>query len=241
VLSESGQNPAQLQARYGEVLARIARAERESGRAPGSVQLLAVSKAFSAESVRSLARLGQRHFGESYLQEALHKQAALTDLQLVWHFIGPLQSNKTRGVAEHFSWAHSVDRSKIARRLSGQRPGALPPLNVCLQVNLSGETSKSGVTPQGLAALAEEVSQLPALRLRGLMSIPAPTSDTGAQREAFRRLRNLFEDLSARGLELDTLSIGMSADLEAAVAEGATIVRIGTALFGPRSRSAAPG
>jgi pyridoxal phosphate enzyme (YggS family) len=240
MLSESGHNPVQLQYRYGEVLARIARAEHESGRTPGSVQLLAVSKAFSAGAVRSLAGLGQRRFGESYLQEALDKQAALTDLKLVWHFIGPLQSNKTRGVAEHFAWAHSVDRPKIARRLSDQRPRTLPPLNICLQVNLSGETSKSGVTPQGLVALAEEVSRLPGLRLRGLMAIPAPTSDMGAQREAFRRLRNLFEDLSARGLELDTLSMGMSADLEAAIAEGATIVRIGTALFGPRSRSASP-
>lgn len=241
MLSESGHNLAQLQARFSAVLTRIARAERESGRPAGSVQLLAVSKAFPSEAVRSLANLGQRHFGESYLREALDKQIALSDLELVWHFIGPLQSNKTRGVAEHFTWVHSIDRSKIAQRLSAQRPPTLPPLNVCLQVNLSGETSKSGVSPQGLSALAAEVSQLPALRLRGLMAIPAPVSGTGAQREAFRRLRNLYEDLSAQGPELDTLSMGMSADLEAAIAEGATIVRIGTALFGPRASSAQRG
>jgi pyridoxal phosphate enzyme (YggS family) len=194
-----------------------------------------VSKTFGADMVRALAGLGQRHFGESYLQEALEKQTALTDLGLVWHFIGPLQSNKTRGVAEHFNWVHSLDRLKIAHRLSTQRPSSLPRLNVCLQVNVSGESSKSGVSPRALPALAEDVAALPCLKLRGLMAIPAPSPDFAAQREAFRRLRNLFEDLSARGLELDTLSMGMSADLEAAIAEGASIVRIGTALFGPRS------
>lgn len=174
---------------------------------------------------------GLRDFGENYLQEALDKQALLGDLTLTWHFIGPIQSNKTRPIAEHFAWVHSVDRLKVAERLSAQRPAELPPLNICLQVNVSGEASKSGCVPEELAALAQAVTQLPNLRLRGLMTIPAPTDDAAEQRAAFARLRALRDALN---LDLDTLSMGMSHDLEAAIAEGASWVRIGTALFGER-------
>jgi pyridoxal phosphate enzyme (YggS family) len=173
-----------------------------------------------------------RDFGENYLQEALGKQAELTDLSLIWHFIGPIQSNKTKPIAEHFAWVHSVDRLKIAQRLSEQRPDHLPPLNICLQVNVSGEASKSGCSPEDLPALAAAVAQLPHLRLRGLMAIPEPTDDVAAQRQAFATVRALQNSLAIAGL--DTLSMGMSHDLEAAVAEGATWVRIGTALFGAR-------
>jgi PLP dependent protein len=185
-----------------------------------------------------LAACGQREFGENYLQEALDKQAGLRDLPLTWHFIGPIQSNKTRAIAEHFSWVHSVDRLKIAERLSAQRPAGLPPLQVCIEVNVSGEASKGGVTPADLPALAAAVSKLPGLQLRGLMAIPAPTADQAAQRAAFRRVREQFEALRAHGYALDTLSMGMSGDLEAAILEGATIVRIGTALFGERTKHA---
>lgn len=220
--------------RLEAVLARIDSAARLAGRSPESVQLLAVSKTRPPEDVAALADLGQRHFGESYPQEAVAKVQALSGRDLIWHFIGPLQSNKTRQAAAHFHWVHSVDRLKIARRLSEQRPDALPPLNVCLQVNVSGEASKSGVTPGELPELAAAVAQLPNLRLRGLMAIPAPTHDSDAQREPFRALRHMFETLARDGYALDTLSMGMSDDLEAAIAEGATIVRVGTALFGPR-------
>jgi hypothetical protein len=168
------------------------------------------------------------------LSEALEKMAALGDLPLEWHFIGPVQSNKTRPIAEHFAWVHSVDREKIARRLSDQRPAGLPPLQVCLEVNVSGEATKAGVAPTELEPLARQVAGLPGLRLRGLMAVPAPEEDFDRQRVGFRRLRGLFEDLRARGLDLDTLSMGMTADLEAAVAEGSTLVRVGTAIFGPR-------
>ena len=211
------------------------RAAAEVGRAPEAVRLLAVSKTFDSAAVRELAACGQREFGENYLQEALEKQAALADLPLVWHFIGPIQSNKTRPIAENFSWVHSVDRLKIAERLSAQRPPGLPPLQVCIEVNVSGETSKGGVAVAELPALAEAVAKLPRLRLRGLMAIPAPTSDPAAQRAAFRQVRKAYEALAARGFALDTLSMGMSADLEAAIQEGATIVRVGTALFGERT------
>ncbi len=218
------------------VHARIEHAARNANRAPDSISLLAVSKTFPAADIRAAFAAGQRAFGENYVQESLAKIEALGDLRadMEWHFIGPLQSNKTRPVAEHFDWVHSVDRLKIAERLSEQRPDALPPLNVCLQVNVSGESSKSGVAPEEALALARAIAALPKLRLRGLMSIPEPASDQQAQREPHRRLRQLYETLRAQGIELDTLSMGMSGDLEAAVLEGATIVRIGTAIFGQR-------
>ena len=214
-----------------KVRTRIREAAQACGRDPETVGLLAVSKTKPAAAVREAHACGQSDFGENYLQEALNKQAELSDLPLTWHFIGPIQSNKTRPIAEHFAWVHSVDRLKIAQRLSEQRPTQLPPLNICLQVNVSGEASKSGCTPDELPALAEAVSQLPNLRLRGLMTIPEPTSDVAQQHAACARLRQLRDDLS---LELDVLSMGMSDDLEAAIAEGATWVRIGTALFGAR-------
>ena len=216
---------------------RIAAATREAGRAPADVTLLAVSKTFAADAIRDAHAAGQRTFGENYVQEAIDKIAALADLraQLEWHFIGPLQSNKTRPVAEHFDWVHSVDRLKIAQRLSDQRPAGTAPLNVCVQVNVSGEATKSGVAPEQLAELAREIARLPNLRLRGLMSIPEPAADLAAQRAPHRRLRELFDALKADGLALDTLSMGMSADLDAAILEGATIVRVGTAIFGARS------
>jgi hypothetical protein len=195
-----------------------------------------VSKFQPAQAVREAVAAGQTAFGENYVQEALDKMAALADLRpaLAWHLIGPLQSNKTRLVAEHFDWVHSVDRLKIAQRLSEQRPPGLPPLNICLQINVSGEVSKSGVSPQDLPNLAQSVARLPGLRLRGLMSIPEPAGDLAAQRAPHRQLRLMLEALQADGLALDTLSMGMSADLEAAVLEGASLVRIGTAIFGAR-------
>jgi PLP dependent protein len=216
---------------------RIARAEREAGRAAGSVTLLAVSKTFPADAVRTAHAAGQRAFGENYVQEGLDKMDSLADLraQLEWHFIGPLQSNKTRQIAERFDWVHSVDRMKIAQRLSEQRPDSLPPLNVCLQVNISGEASKSGAAPAEVPALARAIAALPRLRLRGLMAIPEPADEREAQRAPHHALHALYERLRADGLELDTLSAGMSADLEAAVLEGATLVRVGTAIFGMRS------
>ncbi|MGV8569840.1 MAG: YggS family pyridoxal phosphate-dependent enzyme [Pseudomonas asiatica] len=213
------------------ISARIASAAQAAGRDPASVQLLAVSKTKPASAIREIHAAGVCDFGENYLQEALTKQQALGDLPLIWHFIGPIQSNKTKAIAEHFDWVHSVDRLKIAQRLSEQRPVGLPPLNICLQVNVSGEDSKSGCTPADLPALAKAVAALPNLRLRGLMAIPEPTDDRAAQEAAFATLRQLQEGL---GLGLDTLSMGMSHDLEAAIAQGATWVRIGTALFGAR-------
>ncbi|TWH76110.1 hypothetical protein LX59_01029 [Azomonas agilis] len=216
-----------------KVSARIQNACIEAERTPESVGLLAVSKTQPAEAIREVVAAGVRDFGENYLQEALSKQAELRDLPLCWHFIGPIQSNKTRAIAEHFDWVHSVDRLKIAQRLSEQRPEHLPPLNLCLQVNVSAEDSKSGCPPQEVAALARSIAALPRVRLRGLMAIPAPTEDVQAQRAAFARLKALFNPLVDE-LALDTLSMGMSQDLEAAIAEGATWVRIGTALFGAR-------
>jgi pyridoxal phosphate enzyme (YggS family) len=224
--------PSKLQ----QVRDRIAQACAQAGRPVQSVTLLAVSKTFDADAVRAVAADGQAAFGENYVQEALAKIESLSDLrpQLEWHLIGPLQSNKTRVVAEAFDWVHSIDRLKIAERLSEQRPAALPPLQVCLQVNVSGEDSKSGVAPADLPALARAVAALPRLRLRGLMAIPEPATDFAAQRVPHQALRRLMDELRGHGLALDTLSMGMSADLEAAVAEGATIVRIGTAIFGGR-------
>jgi PLP dependent protein len=221
------------------VHSRIADAAQAAGRDPASIRLLAVSKTFPADDVRATFGAGQSAFGENYVQEALAKIEALADLRagIEWHFIGPLQSNKTRLVAEHFDWVHSVDRLKIAQRLAEQRPANLAPLNVCLQINVSGEASKSGVAPADAPALAREIATLPRLALRGLMSIPELSEDVDAQRAAHRTLRELFETLRAQGLALDTLSMGMSADLEAAVLEGATVVRIGTAIFGAREYS----
>jgi hypothetical protein len=213
-------------------------AAAQHGRSASSVLLLAVSKTFGAEAVIDAANAGQVAFGENYLQEAIDKQQVVQtlrpDLALEWHFIGPIQSNKTRPIAEHFAWAHAVDREKIARRLSDQRPPNLPPLSICLQVNVSGEDSKSGVAPGEVLALAEVVATLPGLRLRGLMAIPEAAKDFESQRKPFALLHALQQQLREAGIPTDTLSMGMSADMNAAVAEGATIVRIGTAIFGKR-------
>ena len=218
---------------------RIAAGARAALRDPQTVQLLAVSKTFGADAVIEAVDAGQRAFGENYLQEAVDKmasvKAARPELSLEWHFIGPIQSNKTRPIAEHFDWVHSVDREKVAQRLAEQRPAHLPPLNICLQVNISGEDTKSGVAPGDVVALARAVSAQPQLKLRGLMAIPEPAGDLERQREPFRKLRQLLEQLNGEGLALDTLSMGMSADMDAAIAEGATIVRVGTAIFGQRT------
>ncbi|MYM93279.1 YggS family pyridoxal phosphate-dependent enzyme [Duganella vulcania] len=226
--------PQNLQA----VTSTIVAAAQDVGRAPQSVQLLAVSKTFGPDAVLEAVEAGQRAFGENYLQESLDKIAALKAAgapALEWHFIGPIQSNKTRPIAENFDWVHTVEREKIAQRLSEQRPAGMAPLQICLQVNISGEASKSGVAPAELAALAHKVAALPNLTLRGLMAIPEPVEDFAQQRAAFAQLRVLYEQLRAEGLALDTLSMGMSADLRAAIAEGATIVRIGSAIFGSRN------
>ena len=223
------------------VLQRIERAAVAAGRDPASVQLLAVSKTWPAACVEEAFRAGQHAFGDNQEQEATPKIAALAHLPIEWHFIGPVQSNKTRPIAEQFAWVHSLEREKVARRLSEQRPDGLPPLMVCVQVNVSGETTKSGVSPADALALARFVAKLPRLRLRGLMTIPAPSDDAAVQRSQFRRLRELCDDLRSRGLALDTLSMGMSDDLEAAVMEGATLVRVGTAIFGTRGKAAATG
>ncbi|WP_339482692.1 YggS family pyridoxal phosphate-dependent enzyme [Pseudomonas sivasensis] len=215
----------------GLVSQRIRAAADAVQRDASSINLLAVSKTKPAQAVREAYAAGQLEFGENYLQEALGKQAELTDLPLSWHFIGPIQSNKTRAIAENFAWVHSVDRLKIAQRLSEQRPADLPPLNICIQVNVSGEASKSGCTPADLPALANAISALPRLTLRGLMAIPEPTEDRTEQDAAFATVRDLQNSLN---LPLDTLSMGMSHDLESAIAQGATWVRIGTALFGAR-------
>ncbi|HEX7719530.1 MAG TPA: YggS family pyridoxal phosphate-dependent enzyme [Woeseiaceae bacterium] len=212
----------------------LAKATADAKRPAGSVQLLAVSKSQPAARVREAAMFGQKHFGENFVQEALAKKEAVGRDDLVWHFIGRLQANKTRPVAEHFDWVHTVDRLKTARRLSEQRPYYAGDLNICIQVNIDGEPGKSGVPPEELTALAAGISGLTKLRLRGLMCIPAVHHGVEAQREPFRRLRQLSEGLAAAGIATDTLSMGMSADFEAAILEGATIVRIGTALFGAR-------
>lgn len=212
---------------------------RTVDRDQSTVMLLAVSKTFGADKVIEAAQSGQRAFGENYLQEALDKMAAIRqarpDLLLEWHFIGPIQSNKTRHIAENFDWVHTIEREKIAHRLADQRPDHLPPLNVCLQVNVSGEATKSGVAPDQLLPLAQAVARMPRLTLRGLMAIPEPAATFEQQRAPFRQLRQLYDMLRAHGLPLDTLSMGMSADMNAAIAEGATIVRVGTAIFGKRA------
>ncbi|MDH3355330.1 MAG: YggS family pyridoxal phosphate-dependent enzyme [Chromatiales bacterium] len=221
--------------RYNHVNGQIHSAVQQFGRIEGSVQLLAVSKTRSAEAIREMVALGQLAYGENYLQEALQKIEALKDLSIEWHFIGPIQSNKTKPIAENFAWVHSVDRFKIAQRLSDQRPPGMPPLNICIQVNVSGEESKSGCTLDELGEFAEKTAKLPNIRLRGLMAIPQSSGDFDEQRKPFAQLREATERLNKEGYQLDTLSMGMSGDLDAAVAEGATMVRIGTALFGPRS------
>lgn len=221
-----------------KVTARIHQAAVAAGRNPQTVQLIAVSKTQPAEALAAAYAWGQRAFGENYLQEALDKQMLLVDLSdIEWHFIGPIQSNKTRPIATHFSWVHSVDRLKIAQRLSEQRPQHLPPLNICVQVNIDDEATKSGVSLAELPPLVAAISQLPRLRLRGLMGIPAATNHSALQRAAFAKLRNAFESLNGQGYCLDCLSMGMSGDMEAAIAEGATFVRVGTDIFGARVRS----
>jgi PLP dependent protein len=226
--------PQNLTLHVNHVRSRIRSAAIAAGRDPNSVVLVAVTKAKPAESVRLAATAGVTDFGENYLQEALPKMDLLADLNLQWHFIGGIQSNKTRAIAERFHWVQSVDRLSIARRLSEQRPFHAPPLNVCIQVALVPEPTKGGVAPEALAELAAAIEPLPRLRLRGLMCVPPPQADTEAERRVFARLRAALHDLNARGLKLDTLSMGMSGDFESAIAEGATLVRIGTALFGTR-------
>ena len=223
-----------IEQRLQQLRSRIVAAAGAAGRDPVEIRLIAASKTFDAAAVRDAHAAGQVDFGENYVQEALDKMGELGDLPLVWHFIGPIQSNKTRAIAERFDWVHSVDRLKIAERLSVQRPQSLPPLDICLEVNISGEASKGGVSAEDLPVLAQAVSHLPRLRLRGLMAIPAPSSDSLEQRAAFAAVRRLYEVLRASGYSLDTLSMGMSGDLEAAIAEGATMVRVGTAIFGER-------
>ncbi|MCU0972608.1 MAG: YggS family pyridoxal phosphate-dependent enzyme [Burkholderiales bacterium] len=216
------------------VRARIDRAARAAGRDGSEIQLLAVSKTWPAPRLREAWQAGQRAFGENYAQEGVQKIGQLSDLTIEWHFIGPVQSNKTRALAENFAWVHSVDREKIAERLSAARPPELPPLDICLQVNVSGEATKGGVAPADACALARAVARLPHIRLRGLMALPQPERDQEAQRKWFRMLREIRDRVVAEGIALDTLSMGMSDDLEAAILEGATIVRVGTAIFGPR-------
>jgi pyridoxal phosphate enzyme (YggS family) len=217
------------------IRSQITAAEKKYGRQPGSVQLLAVSKTRPIEDVQAAFDENQLDFGENYLQDALPKIEAITDPAIVWHFIGPIQSNKTRQIAENFDWVHSIDRLKIAQRFSKQRDPSIKPLNVCIQVNTSGEESKSGISPDDALELAQQISQLPNLNLRGLMTIPAANTDFEQQRQPFRLLRELKDEIQSQGIELDTLSMGMTNDMEAAVAEGSTIVRIGTAIFGVRN------
>ena len=226
-----------ISANLQAVTMRIEAAARKFGRNPGGISLLAVSKTWPTLDVREAALAGQKSFGENYVQEGVNKVKSLESLGLEWHFIGPLQSNKTRAVAETFDWVHTVDRLKIAERLSEQRPANLPALQVCIQVNVSNEQTKSGVSLDETATLARRVAELPRVKLRGLMAIPEPVDDFAQQRAAFRRLRDAFEQLNKEGLSLDTLSMGMSHDLEAAIAEGSTIVRVGTAIFGERNKA----
>lgn len=215
---------------------RIARAAQSVGRDPSAIALIAVSKTWPAERIAEAYACGQCAFGESYAQEAVEKILRLTQLPLEWHYVGPIQSNKTRPIAEHFQWVHSVARAKIAQRLNDARPAGLPPLNVCIQVNVSGEASKSGVQPGEERALARAIAALPRLKLRGLMAVPEPAPDAKLQRQRFALLRTLRDGLGTAGFALDTLSIGMSDDLESAILEGATMVRVGTAIFGPRRK-----
>lgn len=225
--------------RLKQVQRRITQAASAAGRDPASIKLVAVSKTQPIAKLEAALAAGQSIFGESYLQDALPKIEAI-GTRAEWHFIGPIQSNKTRQIATHFDWVHSVDRLKIAQRLNEQRPEELPPLNVCLQVNTSGEAAKAGTPPADTRALAEAVNKLPRLRLRGLMTIPAREPEPARQRQPFQQLRTLFEQLQNDGFDLDTLSMGMSGDMEAAIAEGATLVRVGTAIFGPRLTKATP-
>jgi len=226
-----------ISANLQAVRARISEAARNCGRTPEDIRLLAVSKTWPAACVLEAARAGQKAFGENYVQEGADKVREIARPDFEWHFIGPLQSNKTRPVAEAFQWVHSVDRLKIAERLSQQRPDHLPPLQVCLQVNISNENTKSGIALEDVPTLAQQITHLPRLTLRGLMAIPAPSSGFEQQRLPFRQLRELFEQLNRHGLGLDTLSMGMSNDIEAAIAEGATLIRVGTAIFGERNGS----
>jgi len=221
--------------RVEQVSEEIREAALASGRDPQEITLLAVSKNHSEADIEQAHAAGCRHFGESYLQEALPKVEQLAGRDLVWHFIGPIQSNKTQAIAKHFQWVHSVERDKIAQRLNEQRPRELPPLNVCIQVNISGEASKSGIAPQQVTALAGEIHRCERLRLRGLMTIARQTADEREVRQTFGALRELLQQLNSLGMSLDTLSMGMSGDLRAAIAEGATIVRVGTGIFGPRN------
>jgi pyridoxal phosphate enzyme (YggS family) len=224
-----------LKEQLDKVRSRIAVACQGAGRDGDAVALLAVSKQQPAGRIRELFVAGQRHFGENYLQEALLKQAQLADLDIAWHFIGPLQSNKTREVAQNFSWVQSADRARLLQRLSDQRPPALPPLNICLQVNIDDEPQKAGAAPAEVTELAQLANRLPGLKLRGLMAIPGVAANGATQPESFARMKRLFDDLLARGLKIDTLSMGMSADLETAIEAGSTLVRVGTDLFGPRT------
>jgi len=223
-----------VSANLAQVLQRIELAAKAAGRPLDAVKLLAVSKTMPAQAVRDAHAAGQWAFGENYIQEGVDKIAALADLPLEWHCIGPIQSNKTKLVAENFAWVHSIDRLKIAERLSAQRPAHLPPLQVCLQVNVDGGLNKSGVAPQELLALAQAVVKLPNLQLRGIMTIPEPAENEAAARAVHHHAKTLFDSLNAAGLKLDTLSMGMTGDLEAAIAEGSTCVRVGTAIFGQR-------
>ncbi|MDH5446281.1 MAG: YggS family pyridoxal phosphate-dependent enzyme [Gammaproteobacteria bacterium] len=223
-----------LTERLNQIRAQITKAEGTYARAANSVTLLAVSKTRPIEDIEQAYAAGQRDFGENYLQDALPKIQAFTDKDIIWHYIGPMQSNKTRPIAEHFQWVHSVDRLKIAQRLSEQRPDDLPPLNICLQVNISEDPAKAGVSASEAAEIAEALSQLPRIRLRGLMTIPVYNDNFEQQRIPFHKLRECYEAIKSNGIELDTLSMGMTGDMQAAIAEGATLVRIGTAIFGER-------
>jgi len=223
-----------IRSRLQQVQHRISVAERLYGRKTGSVTLLAISKGKSVDEIKAAYDAGQRRFGESYIQEALTKIQPLSSHDIEWHFIGPIQSNKTRHIARYFRWVHSVDRVKIAKRLNDQRPPTAPPLNICLQINISNEATKAGVDYDDLAMLAQEIKSFERLRLRGLMAIPAPAENIQQQRHMYMKVRQAQQELIAAGWKLDTLSMGMSGDMEAAIAEGATIVRIGTAIFGER-------
>ncbi|HSE00470.1 MAG TPA: YggS family pyridoxal phosphate-dependent enzyme [Burkholderiales bacterium] len=228
---------ASIAANLQAVRDRIARAARAAQRDPGGILLLAVSKTFPPAHIEAAFAAGQKAFGENHAQEAVQKITVLAAIPLEWHFIGPIQSNKTRLIAQHFAWVHSLEREKIAERLNAARPEGAPPLNVCIQVNVSGEATKSGIAPGGEVRLADAIARLPRLKLRGLMAIPEPTSDVMLQRRRFALLRELKEKLAAHGHALDTLSMGMTDDFEAAIMEGATIIRVGTAIFGPRQEA----
>ncbi len=241
IAKDSEQSVIRITERLERVQTRVRTAAQAAGRDPRTVTVLAVSKQQPIALLRAAAQAGQRAFGENYLQEAVDKITALAELELQWHFIGKIQSNKTRPIARHFDWVHTLDRPQIARRLNAQRAESQLSLNVCIQVALSNEPAKAGVVPAELPALAQLVAQQPRLRLRGLMCIPPPSRDPDDARPYFGRLRELFEQLNKQGLALDTLSMGMSADLEAAVSEGATLVRIGSAIFGPRGAAGEPG